>query len=80
MCGQGVLARPADIETVQKAEVFVVGEVKTSAYEFTAQQLEKDIRVARKLDADVYLIAAPDRISEETRSLAGNLCKDPSWS
>ncbi len=53
---------------------FVVGEVKTTASEFTDQQLEKDIAVARKLGADVYLMAAPDQISDETRELAGGLC------
>lgn len=55
---------------------YVVGEVKTSASEFTAQQLEKDVGVARRLNADVYLMAAPDEISDETRSLAEGLCKD----
>jgi len=53
---------------------FVVGEVKTTASEFTDQQLEKDIAVARRLGADVYLMAAPDQISDETRELAGRLC------
>lgn len=55
---------------------YVVGEVKTSASEFTAEQLEKDVSVARRLNADVYLMAAPDYISEEARSHAEDLCGD----
>jgi hypothetical protein len=55
---------------------YVVGEVKTSASEFTAQQLEKDVGVAQRLQADVYLMAAPDQISGETRSLAEGLCQE----
>ncbi|MEO5318150.1 hypothetical protein PV761_06135 [Arthrobacter sp. CC3] len=55
---------------------YVVGEVKTSASEFTAQQLEKDVGVARRLNADVYLMAATDQISDETRRLAEGLCKE----
>ncbi|WP_159701426.1 hypothetical protein [Arthrobacter sp. 18067] len=53
---------------------FAVGEVKTSASEFTDQQLQKDVAVASRLGADVYLMAAPDEISDETRVLAERKC------
>lgn len=53
-----------------------VGEVKTSASEFTPRQLAKDVEVARRLGADIYVMAAPDIITPETRTVAEGLCNE----
>lgn len=54
----------------------IVGEVKTSASEFTPQQLAKDVEVARRLGADIYVMAAPDDVNAETRAIAERLCNE----
>ncbi|GAA5201578.1 hypothetical protein GCM10023346_46230 [Arthrobacter gyeryongensis] len=70
-----------DAESRNEADVvglyggrLAVGEVKTSASEFTTSQLTKDVEVARKLDADFYVMAAPDNVNAETRAIAERLC------
>ncbi|WP_415855389.1 hypothetical protein [Sinomonas sp. G460-2] len=47
-----------------------VGEVKTRGAEFTAEQIERDINLAQRLGAEVYVLSAPDEISEESESIA----------
>lgn len=47
-----------------------VGEVKTSGIEFTEAQMERDIDLARRLRADVYVMAAPDVIADESVATA----------
>ncbi len=54
----------------------IVGEVKTSSSEFTSLQLAKDVEVARRLPADIYVMAAPDDVGAETRAIAEGLCNE----
>ncbi|MEA5456791.1 hypothetical protein SPF06_18870 [Sinomonas sp. JGH33] len=61
--------READIVGLYAGQL-TVGEVKTRGAEFTAEQIERDINLAERLGADIYVLSAPDEISEETKSTA----------
>jgi hypothetical protein len=50
------------------------GEVKTSASEFTPEQISRDVALASRLEADVHILAATDDIPEEAAEAARHLC------
>jgi hypothetical protein len=52
------------------------GEVKTSASEFTSEQITRDVNLSSRLEADVHVLAATADIPEETTKMARQLCKD----
>ena len=52
----------------------VMGEVKTKAAEFTRAQILRDIEVARRLDVDTYVMAAPDMFSPQQLELCRKHC------
>jgi hypothetical protein len=51
------------------------GEVKTSATEFTAEQVERDVNLSSRLEADTHVLAATDDIPAETVETARQLCQ-----
>lgn len=55
-------------------ERILVGEVKTSASEFTPDQIKRDIALSARLQADTYVLAATDTISDEQAELAEQQC------
>ncbi len=63
----------ADIFGVHDSRV-VVGEVKTSASEFSPEQIARDVELSTRLGADVHLLAAVDDITEATTVTAKELC------
>ncbi|WP_435217121.1 hypothetical protein [Streptomyces sp. bgisy034] len=50
------------------------GEVKTSASQFTTEQLTHDIALSTRLGADIHLLAAVDTVPQTTRDQAAGLC------
>lgn len=64
-----------DIFGVHQARV-LAGEVKTKAAAFTAEQLARDVKLSRRLRADVHLLAAIDTVSAEIETTARELCRD----
>ncbi|WP_457256523.1 hypothetical protein [Pedococcus sp. P5_B7] len=52
----------------------VMGEVKTKVAEFTRPQILRDIEVARRLDVDTYVMAAPDAFSPQQLELCRRQC------
>ncbi|MFF4363466.1 hypothetical protein [Streptomyces sp. NPDC001604] len=52
------------------------GEVKTSASQFTTDQLTHDIALSTRLDVDIHLLAAVDTVPQTTREQAAKLCSD----
>lgn len=52
----------------------MAGEIKTSASEFTEEQVRRDIDLSVRLRADVHILAAVDVVSERTREFARSLC------
>lgn len=52
------------------------GEVKTSASQFTTDQLTHDIALSTRLGTDIHLLAAVDTVPQATREQAGGLCAD----
>jgi hypothetical protein len=56
------MLREADIVGLHGGKL-LVGEVKTKGTEFNTNQLIKDIGIAKALEADTYVMAAPDAIS-----------------
>jgi len=60
-----------DIYGVLDAEV-LMGEVKTSALEFTEQQVHRDIEIAERLQVDTYLMACLEELPEPTVEKARN--------
>jgi hypothetical protein len=53
----------------------LVGEVKTSAIEFTADQIARDVALTARLAADTYVLAATDTISDEISETAKQKCQ-----
>lgn len=53
----------------------IVGEAKTSASEFSEEQLERDVRVVNALRADAYVMACPKQIGAEAISKALTQCE-----
>jgi hypothetical protein len=52
----------------------LAGEVKTSASEFDTAQLERDVKLSRRLGADIHLLAALDPVPTHTVGQARALC------
>lgn len=52
------------------------GEVKTSASQFTIEQLTHDIALSTRLGVDIHLLAAVDTVSLTIREQAAELCSD----
>ncbi|MFJ6354878.1 hypothetical protein ACIQKB_36145 [Streptomyces sp. NPDC092046] len=50
------------------------GEVKTSASEFDAAQLRRDVALSQRLRADVHLLASVTPVTEDVRDTARELC------
>ena len=48
----------------------VAGEVKTSAEDFTPEQIDKDLKIAVAVGADVYVVASTGAISQAQRAVA----------
>jgi hypothetical protein len=46
--------------------LIVVGEAKTSAKDFTPEQIERDVTISRRLAADVRLVVSNDTLDEES--------------
>jgi hypothetical protein len=63
----------ADIFGVRDGKV-LSGEVKTSASEFTAEQVARDVKLSARLGADTHILAATDDIPAEVTELARELC------
>jgi hypothetical protein len=63
----------ADIFGVRDGKV-LSGEVKTSASAFTAQQVNRDVKLSSRLGADTHILAATDDIPAEVTELARELC------
>lgn len=53
----------------------LAGEVKTTSVNFTDDQLERDVKLSRRLGADVHLLAALDTVPESTVRQARALCR-----
>jgi hypothetical protein len=62
----------ADIFGVHDSRL-IVGEVKTSASEFSPEQMVRDVELSARLGADVHLLAAVDDIADETATTAREL-------
>ncbi|MFE5240489.1 MULTISPECIES: hypothetical protein [unclassified Streptomyces] len=67
--------------TQEEVDVFGVwdgrvlsGEVKTSASEFDAAQLQRDVALSKRLGADVHLLASVAPVTGDTRETARELC------
>ena len=64
----------ADIFGVRDGQV-LSGEVKTSASEFTTEQITRDANLSSRLEADASILAATDDIPGEVTERAEQLCK-----
>ena len=64
----------ADLFGIRDGQI-LTGEVKTSASEFTAEQVSRDVALSSRLAADGHILAATDDIPDKTVELAGQLCK-----
>jgi hypothetical protein len=71
----------ADAEDQAEVDIFGVrdgqvlaGEVKTSASEFTLDQITRDIALSSRLEADMHVLAATDDISREATEKAEQEC------
>ena len=64
----------ADIFGTRDGQV-LCGEVKTSAAEFTADQITRDVDLSTRLKADIHVLAATDNITDETTEKARQLCE-----
>lgn len=53
----------------------LVGEVKTSASEFTPDQIKRDVALSTPLEADTYVLATTDAIPGEQAELARQQCE-----
>ncbi len=53
----------------------LAGEVKTSSNEFDTEQVERDVKLSKRLGADVHLLAALDTVPASTVRQAGLLCR-----
>lgn len=52
----------------------MAGEIKTSASEFSEEQMRRDVDLSVRLRADVHILAAVDAVPEATRDFAQGLC------
>lgn len=52
------------------------GEVKTSASEFTTEQLTRDVALSKALGIDLHLMACINQIPDHTKTTARQLCDD----
>lgn len=52
------------------AEKVIAGEVKTSASEFTVEQVNRDIDLSMRLGADLHVMACMETLSSETAAMA----------
>jgi hypothetical protein len=68
------LKAEADIFGVHDSRV-IAGEVKTSAAEFSPEQMARDAELSVRLGADVHLLAAVGEIGDETAETAATLCR-----
>jgi hypothetical protein len=66
--------KEADIFGVYDAHV-IAGEVKTTASQFTVEQMTRDVALSGRLRADTHLLAAVDDIPDETSATARDLCE-----
>jgi hypothetical protein len=66
--------READLFGVRDGQI-LTGEVKTSASEFTPEQIRRDVALSSRLEADVHVLAATDDIPDKTVRLARELCE-----
>ena len=64
----------ADVFGVRNGQI-LSGEVKTSASEFTHEQIIHDVDLSSRLRADLHIMAATDVISEETQEDARRECE-----
>lgn len=64
----------ADIFGVRDGKI-LSGEVKTSASEFTPEQITRDVELSVRLEADTHVLAATDDVLPETVERAQQLCK-----
>jgi hypothetical protein len=63
----------ADIFGTRDSQV-ICGEVKTSAAEFTRDQIGRDVDVSSRLKADIHVMAATDYIPDDAADTAKELC------
>ena len=70
----GGIEGEADVFGVRDGQV-LSGEVKTSASEFTDEQIIHDVELSSKLGADLHIMAAMDSITEEQRQRAEQECE-----
>jgi hypothetical protein len=64
----------ADIFGVRDGRV-LSGEVKTSASEFTPEQITRDVNLSARLEADTHILAATDHLPGEVAEKAEQLCE-----
>jgi len=64
----------ADLFGIRDGQL-LTGEVKTSASEFTPEQLSRDVALSSRLAADVHILAATDDIPDATVELTRQLCQ-----
>jgi len=64
----------ADIFGVRDGQV-LSGEVKTSASQFTPEQITRDVDLSARLQADAHVLSATDDIPPETAEKARQLCQ-----
>ena len=64
----------ADIFGIRDGHV-LCGEVKTSASEFTPDQIARDVGLSTRLKADTHILAVTDNIPDEATDKARQLCE-----
>jgi hypothetical protein len=64
----------ADLFGIRDGQI-LTGEVKTSASEFTSEQVSRDVALSSRLAADAHILAATDDIPDKTVELARQLCE-----
>jgi len=75
----GALLREGDVELGEVdllgylGEHVIVGEVKTSPGEFTEEQITKDLSLAARADADIYVMVAVYPLTAEQEGMAAGL-------
>ena len=65
----------ADLFGVHAGKV-VFGEVKQTSTDFTEAQITRDVNLAVRLGADVYVMASPGQIPESASRRAATLCEE----
>lgn len=66
--------REVDLFGVHGGKV-IAGEVKTSAAEFTEEQIGRDIELSKLLLADVHVMACTEALNEEVKSTANQIAQ-----